>query len=313
MTPPLPNVDVGIHYGMPASDYHADPVVQPSLSRSLAWTLAQRAPIHGWLEHPRLNPDVIAKKVTPVMEFGGLGHELLLNQESTVEIGAYKDFKTDAARQWRDECHAAGKIPALKKTFERACELRDCALAHIERTGFAEEFYKAKDEVTVVSKFEKKTYIRARFDKLLIDPDGAKNRQRSEIAVSFDLKITQDANPIKCAKLIGDKGYDLQKKFYHEALNGIDKKYRGRQRMIFFFIESTFPHCVTPIEISRIFDVISGRRFDRAMKVWRECMKTGSWPTFAAGEGTFTVEPPRYIEMQELEDEDPAKLIENES
>jgi hypothetical protein len=197
-------LDVGIHYGIPAERYHADPAPAPSLSRSVCWTLAKRAAIHGFLEHPRLNPTGKRGPSNAVMDFGELAHAMLLGGEDKIEVEKFKDFKPAAARAWRDRCFAANRIPALQSTFERASTLRLCARAFIDEAGFLADFDAAANEVTVIAQAQK-LYIRARFDKLLIDPAGAKDRQHSEIAIAFDVKITGDASPATLPRLIGNQ------------------------------------------------------------------------------------------------------------
>jgi len=295
--------DVGIYYDVTAEAYHADCAIEPSLSRSVAWTLAQRAAIHGYLEHPRLNIEHKSNESNAAMDFGSLAHELLLGQEGRIAIGNYDDFKTKAAQAWRDLVKADNKIPALEKNYNRAQELKECAHSFIVEAGFGDEFDRAKSEVTVIAKTEDGLYLRARFDKLLIDIEGAKNRQHSETAIQFDIKITKDASPEACKRQIGKIGYDLQEYFYQHALALVDPSFAGRQKWVTLFIENEFPHCVTAIETNNTYKTIGKVRFDRAMEKWRHGIKNNDWPTFMQGKGAYCVSPPRYLEMQELEDE----------
>ncbi len=301
-------LDVGIHYGIPAETYHADPAPEPSLSRSLCWTLSQRAPIHGFLEHPRLNPDYKATRPTKIMEFGDLGHALLLGKGDSVEVGKYRDFKTASARAWREDCWAHGKIPTLPAIKKKADLLRTCALAHIGETGFLDDFASAKTEVTVIAKIDD-LYCRARFDALKLDPAGAAHRKHSEIAMAFDVKITGDASPEAVQKQIGNMGYDLQERFYLDTLSAQDKKFAGKTRFVFFFIENSFPFCVTPVELGNRFKAVASSRFHRGFEKWARGIRTGEWPGFVEGEGAFVIEPKKYLEIQELEDEEPYEAI----
>lgn len=294
---------VGIHYDIPAEEYHADCCVEPSLSHSLGWTLANRAPIHGFLEHPRLNPEHKPRDTNDAMDFGSLAHELLLGQEGRVVIGQWDDFKKKEAQLWRDQYKAIGKIPVLQKTYDRAVELCDCAKLHINACGYGDDFSRAKSEVTVIGKTEDGIYLRSRFDKLLIDPDGAKDRQHSETVLAFDVKITKDASPEFCKRQVGKMGYDLQKVHYTKALSLAEPSFAGKSRWTFLFIENSFPFCVTPIELSNGYEAIGNVRFERALSRWKQGVQKNSWPTFCEGQGAFMVNPPRYLEMQELEDE----------
>lgn len=315
---PAGALDVGIHYDVPHTAYHQDPCIEPSLSRSLCWTMAQHAAIHGFLKHPRLNPDMERETPNELMSFGDLAHELILGRGERVELSKWKDFKTDAAKAWRDDCWRRDMIPTKPETLKRAELLQTCALAHIEELGFLADFQAAKKEVTVIGKVgvpgiegtdDEKYYCRARFDGLHIDPAGAAHRKHSEIAIGFDIKITGDASPEALSKLIGNQGYDVQEKFYLEVLNATDPKFRGKTRFVFFFIESAFPHVVTAVELDATFRAIAGVRFQRGFSKWARGIRTGEWPGFAEGQGTFIVGPKRYLEIQELEDEDPVEGI----
>ena len=70
-------------YSISLQQYVADPVVRPSLSASIGWTLLTRSPLHAWAAHPRLGQaDETAP--TKAMDFGTVAHRLLL--EDGVEI-----------------------------------------------------------------------------------------------------------------------------------------------------------------------------------------------------------------------------------
>ena len=237
-----------------------------------------------------------------MMDFGSLGHAMLLGEDDQIDIGEFKDFRTDAAKLWRDASLSKGRIPALKHVAERAALMRTMALAYIDEIGFGKEFAAARNEVTVIGKIDG-SYCRARFDKLLIDPEGSKDRQHSEIAVAFDVKITADAAPEKCQRQIGDMGYDLQKKFYLDTLSAADKRFAGKTRWIFFFIENEFPFCVTAVEIGNLFGATASKRFERGFQRWKRGIQTGDWPTYMNGQGAFTIDAPVYLQRKELEEE----------
>lgn len=302
MTPRRKRLDVGMHFDVPAESYHADPCVQPSLSRSVAFTLAQKSAMHGWLEHPRLNPEFKPRVPTPEMEFGTLAHEIMLCGEKNIVEVKEKNWKTKAAQLVRVAAKASGKIAALSHQLARARQLREYALVQIKTSGFLDEFARAKSEVTVISKNDD-IYQRARFDALTIDEPGVKSmRKHSEVAVWFEIKITHDANPAVVNKVIGDKGYDLQQVFYADTLANLDKRFAGKLLVVFFLIEPHYPFLMTPCELSNKSLAIGARRYDRALMRWRRGRSKGEWPGYCEGEGTFTIEPPVYLERQELED-----------
>jgi hypothetical protein len=297
-----PVLDVGIHLGISHEAYHADPAPEPSLSRSVAWMIARRSPIHGWLAHPRLNPDFKPAESNRGMDFGTLGHALLLGNEDRIDVGEWSSWQKKAARDFRDKSRAAGRIPTLRPIYEKAQLLRKCALLHIAEAGYIDDFANAKTEVTVIAKLEDQ-YLRARFDALRIDPAGAAHRQHSEIAAAFDIKITKDASLQFCSRQIGQMGYDIQPIHYLKTLSAADKKFAGKVVWTFFFFENEFPFCLTPVELTNEYLAIGGVRWSRAWEAWKRGMKEDKWPGYADGAGAFQVGPPRYLSIQELEGE----------
>ena len=131
----------GIHYGISEDRYHADALCErPTLSRSVAWTLARHSAIKGFLQHPRLNKNFTPKDASGAMDFGQLAHALLLGQESRIDIGDFDDYQTAAARNFRDLSKSRGRIPALRKKFEEADMLRKCVHVHLRNAGYLDDF-----------------------------------------------------------------------------------------------------------------------------------------------------------------------------
>ncbi len=111
MTEPLPP---GIHYGMPADRYHADPAPEPSLSSSIAKVLLEQSPRHAWHQHPRLNPDMDAgSDPTRAKEIGTVAHKLILGRGADVETINAQDYKTGVAKETRARAYVEGRAPIL--------------------------------------------------------------------------------------------------------------------------------------------------------------------------------------------------------
>jgi hypothetical protein len=301
-------LDAGMYFDMPAKDYHADPCVRPSLSRSVAFAMAQKSALHGWLEHPRLNPDFKPRPATPEMEFGSLAHEIMLCGEQRIVEVKEKSWRSKASQLKKAEAEAAGNIAALSHNLERARQLRERALQQIADAGFMDDYAKAKSEVTVIAKREceqsgKELYTRARFDALTIDEPGVKSmRMHSEVAVWFEVKITYDANPANVGRVVGEKGYDLQQVFYLDTLARFDKRFAGKTDVVFFFIEPQYPYLLTPGRLTNVSLAIGSSRMERAWSRWCRGCGTNKWPGYCDGEGAFSIDAPIYLQRQELED-----------
>lgn len=111
-------VEEGV-YSVPQEEYHADPVIEPSFSASMAHTLLSKSARHAWLGHPRLNPGMV-RESKGYLDFGELAHALMLGDERNFEIIQADNWRTNAAKAARDAARATGKIPALVEEFERA-------------------------------------------------------------------------------------------------------------------------------------------------------------------------------------------------
>jgi hypothetical protein len=110
-------VSVGIHT-MDAAAYHDDPCERPSLSASLCKILISQSPAHAKAAHPRLNPDY---KRTDDDKFsvGTCAHSLLLEGEAGVAVVPYDDWRTNAAKELRDEARQYGRVPLLARDWDQ--------------------------------------------------------------------------------------------------------------------------------------------------------------------------------------------------
>jgi hypothetical protein len=213
------------------------------------------------------------------MDFGTLGHLLLLGKGGNVDIGDFDDWRTKAAQAFRDESKLCGRTPVLKKTYEEGLVLKEGALREFRRLGVLEDFEKASKEHTFIWR-DDASYLRCMIDAAHIDKGAA-------IATVMDLKITHDASPEACIRRIGEMGYDLQAHFQMEAVKSVGKEnglhVEGRTKHLFLFIEDEFPHMVCPIELSAECLHNGRQKFNMALHRWKDCMATGSWPGYSAG------------------------------
>ena len=120
-------------YEIPASEYHADPCPEPSLSASVARTLIDRSPLHAWMQHPKLGGKQ-EEKPAAKMSLGTAAHSVIL-QGSWGSIGFIdKDsYRTNAAKELRDKILAAGGTPLLEKDRETIEQM----VAEFNRGGVA--------------------------------------------------------------------------------------------------------------------------------------------------------------------------------
>jgi hypothetical protein len=282
------HLDVGFHYDVPASVYHADPCPEPSLSSGIARTLITQSPAHAHLEHVRLGG--VKTDPTAEMIFGGYVHGLMAGDTSDFEVGNFDNFTTTAAKKWRDGIKATGKTPILEHAADRA-RLVESAIRSKAFRGLSRNPLDAgKHEVTAIWK-EENAWLRARYDVLDMDPNG--------FADVWDWKTTEDVSTDAVIRKIIDKGYHIQAAHYLLGINRLAPEYRGRTSFVFVFVETKPPFAVRRFCLRESFAslgrVLSGDSID----LWRQCISTGKWPEHGAD--TIPLEAPSWYSMRILE------------
>ena len=202
-------------YEMPITEYVADPAPKPSLNTSTAVALLTQSPLHAKMQHVRLNPNAMRDE-SGRADLGTVAHALLLEGDNSkvVEIDA-ADWRTNAAKQARDEARAAGKVPILKKDYSTVKFIVEKASDFMMGSELCEDWLLAKPEQTLVWE-EDGIWFRARPDKLTPD-----------YRIDFDYKTSGSAHPAAFVKVAISQGYDLQVALRRrgiKALTGVDAK-----------------------------------------------------------------------------------------
>ena len=279
----------GFHYGVPASQYHADPCETPSLSSGCARTILANSPAHAALEHPKLGGH--KRESTAAMTTGTLIHAILSGSDE-IEVGQFDNYMTKAAKEWRDTANAAGRIPVLEKHFAEAKQvaesIRQRAAMGVTNSPFDSPH--AKHEVTAIWK-EKGCFCRARYDVLNVDPNG--------YADIWDWKTTTDISDHGIQKKIGGLGYHIQAAFYLRGLETLLPKYRGRTSFIFVFAEITPPYAVRRVVLRPSYCQKANTDVNQAINIWAHCIENNTFPLTAPD--TLEIELPAYMEDQDDE------------
>ena len=69
-------------------------------------------------------------KPLPQFDFGHVAHKFVLGVGSDIEVVHADDWRTKAARDKRDEAHAAGKTPILNADYVTAMAMKQAVSAH---------------------------------------------------------------------------------------------------------------------------------------------------------------------------------------
>ena len=279
----LEPLGVGLHYGIPASRYHADPTETQSLSSGAARTILAKSPAHVKMENVRLGGK--PREATSAMETGSLVHAILSsNAADEIEVGMFDNYLTKAAKKWRDNTRAAGKIPVLRHDYQAAL---DCA--EMVRLRAAEGLTSspfdgcARHEVTAVWQ-EGVTFCRARYDVLHVDEH--KN------ATVWDWKSTADISDRGIERTISKYRYDVQAAFYLRGLEALSYKV-PQLSFVFVFFETVAPFTVRRVVLSGEYLQQARKEVNEAIRMWQQCLAANSFPTTPPD--TLTVEIPHYL------------------
>jgi hypothetical protein len=272
----------GLHYGVPAPRYHADPCPTPSLSSGAARTILAKSPAHVQIENPRLGGT--SRESTAAMDTGALIHAILSGNLDEIGVGDFPNYLTKAAKEWRDETRAAGKVPVLAEAYVEA-EIVSGYVRARAAIGITNSPFDAlaKNEVTAIWR-EGDVYCRARYDVLRMDDHGN--------ADVFDWKTTKDISDRGIEKSIANFRYDIQAAFYLRGLEAMGLRL-PQLSFCFVFIETAPPYTVRRVVLSQEYLAQARKEVSQAIALWQQCLARNAFPTTPPD--TLTVEIPHYL------------------
>lgn len=278
----------GLHLGISAKAYHADPCESPSLSSGIARKIIMDSIAHAHASHPRLGG--VANKKTDAMGLGGLVHSLMDDgAEKDYELGVFPDFKSGDARKWRDAVSASGKSPILQRDLEDATPIASALRAKAgngsRRDPFAGD---AKCEATAIWK-EGDAFCRARYDRIVTHLDGS-------IEV-WDWKTAANVSDRGIVRSVVKYGYHIQAAFY---LRGLAALGYDRLGFTFVFVEARAPYTVRRVKLTDTFMNEGKWRTEQAIDQWRVAMASGDWSDPRESD-TFEAEMPAFMDDTEIE------------
>lgn len=204
---------------MTPKEYHAEMKLDRSnvlsetswLSKSTIWELFKlikknngQGALHEW----RYNSKPLV--VTDSMNWGSLVDMMTMSPEdveSSVAISEFNDFRTKAAKEWKEMMVASGRIVVTQKTFDKALEACDFLLKHNEHSA---DIFANSDFQKIVTGRLKGCNIKGMID---MCPRGS--------YYLADLKTTYDMSPYALNKTIGDYGYNVQGGLYLALYNAM--------------------------------------------------------------------------------------------
>lgn len=272
----------GLHYGIPAAVYHADPTPTPSLSSGAARTLLAKSAAHVQTENVRLGGK--PRESSDAMDTGSLIHAILAGQQDEIAVGAFADYKKKRAQQWAKDVRSSGKTPVLAKDYEAALKCADIVRARCAEGLTSSPFDGFPvHEVTAIWQ-EGNTYCRARYD--MLQTDEHKN------ATVWDWKTCADVSDRGIERSVAKYRYDIQAAFYLRGLEALGFK-TPQLSFVFVFFETQPPYTVRRVCLSHEYLAQARKEVSQAIQLWQQCLSSNSFPTLPPD--TLTVEIPHYL------------------
>lgn len=259
-------------YQIDASQYHADPCPEPSLSSTLARVILAQSPLHAWTASPRLNPqfEPVEKKT---FDIGRAAHRAVLGAGGDyVEIpesllASNGAASTKAAKDFIEDARAQGLTP-LKAAEVELIEAMQAKLSEkLAAIGIALD--PACSEQVAIAQIDS-VWCRAMLDNVPLD---------ARLPI-YDFKTCESAAPEACMKAVINYGYDVQAEHYRQvwkAASGQDRVFR------FIFQEKSAPFEICVVELGSETLTIASKKIARAREMWRICLRDQSWPGYPPG------------------------------
>ena len=274
-------------YSVPATVYHGDPAPEPSISASLIRMLLEASPLHAWRAHPRLGACQEPEE-TAFSDCGRAAHALLLEGRDLIDVIDAKDWRTNAAKDARDDSRLAGRVPLLPDDAAAVYAMAEAARQQLADHEACDTFTAGKAEQTVLWR-EGDVWCRALVDWL---PDQPRWPLQ-------DYKTTgMSANPAAWERRLVAE-YDIQAAWYLRGVAAV----RGARPSGFRFVvqETAAPYLLSVLSPGPDVLALADRKIERALAIWRECRRTGRWPGYPTRVATVTL--PGWVEARWLERE----------
>lgn len=259
----------GIYLDISAATYFSDPCPQPSLTQSIAKILIDRSPAHARLASPSLNPDFHEPfEYDKAQAIGNAAHKLLIGRGKEVCIIEANDFRGAVAKESRDQAILAGYVPILAKHLKQAHELVKAARVQLDMMGLTTAFSSGNGEV-VLAWEEDGIWFRCMVDWMC------------QPGLLYDLKTSGlSAAPHAVPNVMASAGWPIQAAMQERGLDVLDPGGAGRRCFRFAMIENQDPFALSVNEITEAVLTHGRKQLDYAVRIWRHCMQTNTWPAY---------------------------------
>lgn len=262
----------GIYPYIDSKTYFDDPAPEPSLSQSIAKIIIEKSPRHAMIEHPRLMPvsiDDEAEKYVKSQAIGNAAHKLILGRGKEIEIIKANDFRSNAAKDAREDAEAAGREVILEKHMTDAEQMVAAAWSQLQTHQASNAFTNGKAEVALIWE-EDGIWFRCLIDWLHDDMLVVDDYKTGAVSVS----------PHGLGMRMVDQGWDIQGAMIERGLNVLDPDRAGRRKFRFIAQENAAPYAISVAQLTETALTWGRSKLQYAVDVWRECITTGVWPAY---------------------------------
>lgn len=261
----------GIHT-LTFDEYHG---LKDMLSASVCKLLVERSPAHAKHQASEGGDDPSKQS-----DRGSVAHALLFEGVDKMAVLNYPDYRTNLAKQARDDARAVGKYPVLFKDEPAIHAMVRAARQAWEACPDLQGYQPANGtpELSVIWR-EGDVTCRCRPDWLAHDHK-----------VVIDAKFTEhSAQPESIARQVISMAFDQRAAFYQrgiQAVTGVAPVY------VYLFQEVDPPYCTSFVSVSAAMLELGRAKVDYALGRWRECRASGQWPGY--DQRIHYAEPPAW-------------------
>lgn len=279
-------------YNVDRRFYHTDPVVEPSLSASIAKLLLEAPPAIARSRHPRFNPELV-QETSEAAEIGTICHAMLTGDTERIRVLPYADYRGETASRLRKEARKEGRIPILKGKLEMIQRGVECLDMELQQMGMRSEIdpSHAVAEPTIIWREAGSFWCRSRLDWL--------SREVRDPMTVYDLKTTARTVPQSSedlGRMIYNDGWDIQAAAYASAVKHLTGV--SRVNVTFLILSLGDVPTVTVADVGTMLREIGHRRWSTACDLWVRSKSQAQWP--ASARKRIPAEPPGYLEMRWL-------------
>lgn len=271
-------------YDLTLEEYLSDCCIGPSVSSSGLRKLIETCPALFKQEQ---------KKTTKAMQFGSAAHLAFLEPEKLAErvvVSPHAEYRTDAAKAWRDEQIKNGLIPLKKVEFDSLT-----AMSHALRSSVCGDVFSGGEaEKSIIWQDpETKIWCKTR-------PDYLKEKE----GIGYEYKTTGSVKPDDFARVADGKLYQMQVAWHLEGLEAI----KSNVKEIRIIAQETDAPYLPQEFIPDSSAIEYGRGMNRmGLRILANCIATDNWHGYRGvstpdRDGPITLFWPQYAmyRMEEM-------------